>query len=166
MGFHRLSWLYFVKQPKNIIWQTNLFDSYLQKWMNLLQIELTENKPADMNIKWVKNIDKPKSPRKTLVNTRTPPDKNRLIEPDTKCKKQTNVLKDKEGVREACTAEQYIGFWIFNCTGCETGRPNYNKTSIRNNQYFCLWGVSCNCESHFLKSYLSRNTAIRLLLAS
>lgn len=70
--------------------------------MNLLQAQWTENKPADMNVKWVKNIDKPKSPRKTLVNTRTPPGKNRVIEPDIKGRSQTNVLKDR--VREACTA--------------------------------------------------------------
>lgn len=71
--------------------------------MNLLQIQWIENKPADTNVKWM-NIDKPKNPRETLVNTRVPPDKNRLIELAIKCRKQTNVLKYKEGVREACTA--------------------------------------------------------------
>lgn len=59
----------------------------------------------------MKIIDKPKSPRKTLVNTGIPPGKkNRLIEPDIKCGKQMNALKDKEGVRQACTAWQYTGF--------------------------------------------------------
>lgn len=42
----------------------------------------TKPKPANINVKWVKNVDKPASPRKILAKTGIPSDKNKVIEPD------------------------------------------------------------------------------------